>query len=68
MPELQYVVVPWIYRNLDPDRVVAQTDAAMDDIVRELNDAAIGKKRTRRGSNAETIRGRLPAGCVGAHE
>ena len=36
MPELQYVVVPWIYRNLDPERVVAQTDAAMDDIVREL--------------------------------
>jgi len=36
MPDLQYVVVPWIYRNLDSERVVQQTDAAMDDIVREL--------------------------------
>jgi hypothetical protein len=22
MPDFQYVVVPWIYRNLDPERVV----------------------------------------------
>jgi len=36
MPDLQYVVVPWIYRNLDPARVVEQTDGAIDDIVREL--------------------------------
>jgi hypothetical protein len=36
MPELQYVVVPWIYRNLDPDRVLQQTDEAIDGIVREL--------------------------------
>jgi hypothetical protein len=36
MPHLQYVVVPWIYRNLDAERVIEQTDAAIDDVMREL--------------------------------
>jgi hypothetical protein len=36
MPDLQYVVVPWIYRNLDAARVLEQTDEVFDDVVREL--------------------------------
>jgi hypothetical protein len=36
MPGLQYVVVPWIYRNLDLQRTIEQSDGAVDDIVREL--------------------------------
>jgi hypothetical protein len=36
MPDLQYVVVPWIYRNLDAARVLEQTDNVFDKVVREL--------------------------------
>ncbi|MET0502048.1 MAG: hypothetical protein ABW172_11060, partial [Candidatus Binatia bacterium] len=39
MPQLQYVVVPWIYRNLDAERVLSQTDGAINDLVRELTTA-----------------------------
>src|SRR5688500_10837036 len=37
LPDLQYVVVPWIYRTLDRERVIKQTDDVMDELVRELN-------------------------------
>ena len=45
MANLHYVVVPWIYRNLDADRVLAQTDGAIDGLVRELTTA----RQTRNG-------------------
>ena len=57
MPELQYVVVPWIYRNLDPERVVAQTDAAMDDIVRELTTLRSAKNRRVETAKRERFEG-----------
>ena len=57
MPNLQYVVVPWIYRNLDTDRVLAQTDGAIDGLVRELTYA----RQTRNGhvvsSESERFKG-----------
>ena len=36
MPGIRYVVVPWIYRNLDLDRTLQQTEAAFDSLVGEL--------------------------------
>ena len=36
MPDVKYVVVPWIYRNLDHHRTIQQTEAAFEDLVREL--------------------------------
>ncbi len=36
MPELQFVVVPWIYRNLDLQRVKEQTNNAIDGLIQEL--------------------------------
>ena len=50
MANLQYVVVPWIYRNLDAERVLAQTDGAIDGLVRELTTA----RQTRNGHVALT--------------
>ncbi|MBI2988138.1 MAG: hypothetical protein HYY45_15340 [Deltaproteobacteria bacterium] len=46
MPDLQYVAVPWIYRNLDLPRVIEQTDKAIDDLVRELTTVRqVGSRR-----------------------
>lgn len=46
MPDLQYVVVPWLYRNLDLPRVIEQTDKAIDDLVRELTTVRqVGSRR-----------------------
>ncbi len=36
MPDLQWVVVPHIYRNLDPETCRTQTEDAIDDIVASL--------------------------------
>ena len=36
MPDLQWVVVPQIYRNLDPETCRTQTEDAIDDIVASL--------------------------------
>ncbi len=36
MPDLQFVIVPRIYRNLAPDLCVSQTEAAIDDIIEVL--------------------------------
>src|SRR5687768_4874889 len=63
MPQLQYVVVPWIYRNLDAERVLGQTDGAIEDLVRELTTAR--PVESRHGESAEWERfkgwGRLEA-------
>ena len=36
MPDLRFVIVPRIYRNLAPDLCVSQTEAAIDDIIEAL--------------------------------
>ncbi|HIF72747.1 MAG TPA: hypothetical protein EYQ61_09365 [Dehalococcoidia bacterium] len=36
MPDLQWVVVPHIYRNLDPETCRAQTEDAIDDLIGSL--------------------------------
>ena len=36
MPDIKYVVVPRIYRNLDPETTIAQTEQAFDALVHEL--------------------------------
>ena len=36
MPDIKYVVVPWIYRNLDHQRTIQQTEAAFEELVSEL--------------------------------
>ena len=38
MPELKFVVVPRIYRNLAIDECISQTEEAFDDIVQVLTD------------------------------
>src|SRR3970040_1985007 len=44
IPDLQWVVVPRIYRNLPLDECVSQTEAAIDEIVRGLTSAGVAKK------------------------
>ena len=53
LPGLQYVVVPWVYRTLDQERVVKQTDDVMDELVRELTTAREGKSDARKPASAE---------------
>ena len=60
MPDLQYVVVPWIYRNLDAARVVEQTDAAIDDLVRELTSLRPMVDRHVEGAEWERFKGSDP--------
>jgi hypothetical protein len=36
MPDLQWVVVPRIYRNLEPESSIAQTEDAIDDLIEGL--------------------------------
>ena len=36
MPDLQFVIVPRIYRNLAPELCISQTEAVIDDIVEVL--------------------------------
>ncbi len=36
MPDLQFVIVPRIYRNLAPELCISQTEAAIDDIIEVL--------------------------------
>ena len=55
MPDLQFVIVPRIYRNLAPDLCVSQTEAAIDDIIEVLTvDQLHG--RTERDSTTATER------------
>jgi hypothetical protein len=60
MPDLQYVVVPWIYRNLDAPRVLEQTDAAFDDIVRELTWLRPTAERRVKEADRERFKGSDP--------
>ena len=46
MPDLQFVIVPRIYRNLAIDECIKQTELAFDDLVRILTDGA-GSARAR---------------------
>jgi hypothetical protein len=57
MPDLQYVVVPWIYRNLDRARVLEQTDGAFDDVVRELTALRPTVNRRVEGADRERFKG-----------
>jgi hypothetical protein len=54
MPDLQYVVVPWIYRNLDATRVLEQTDGAIDAVVHELT--TVRQSGNHRGEAADRER------------
>ena len=47
MPDLQFVLVPRIYRNLAIEECVSQTELAIDDIVRVLTTAGDDNARTR---------------------
>lgn len=44
MPDIRYVVVPHIYRNLDPQRTVEQTEAAFDALVAQLTTNENGRR------------------------
>jgi hypothetical protein len=57
MPDLQYVVVPWIYRNLDAARVLEQTDGVFDDVVRELTSRRPMADRRVDGADRERFKG-----------
>ena len=57
MPDLQYVVVPWIYRNLDATRVLEQTDGAFDAVVRELTSLRPSVDRRVEGADRERFKG-----------
>ena len=46
MPDLQFVIVPRIYRNLAIEECVRQTELAIDDLVRTLTSDAKGSTRT----------------------
>jgi len=45
MPDVRYVVVPWIYRNLDFERAIRQTEAVFDALVGELTADVNGSSR-----------------------
>ena len=47
MPDLQFVIVPRIYRNLAIDLCISQTEAVIDDIVEVLT---IDQGHSRRGA------------------
>ena len=55
MPDLQFVIVPRIYRNLAIDLCVSQTEAAFDDIVEVLT-VDQGHSRRERDSTTATER------------
>jgi hypothetical protein len=57
MPDLQYVVVPWIYRNLDSARVLEQTDGVFDDVVRELTARRAAAERPNAAADRERFKG-----------
>jgi hypothetical protein len=57
MPDLQYVVVPWIYRNLDAARVLEQTDKVFDVVVRELTSLRPAADRRADGADRERFKG-----------
>lgn len=44
MPDLQFVLVPRIYRNLPHDLCIQQTEAVIDDLIRVLTDTGTDKR------------------------
>jgi hypothetical protein len=53
MPDLQWVVVPRIYRNLEPEFSIAQTEDAIDDLIGSLT-SSIDERES--GIDTETTR------------
>ena len=51
MPDLQFVIVPRIYRNLAPDLCISQTEAVIDDIIEVLT---VDQGHTRRERDTAT--------------
>ena len=45
MPDLQWVVVPRIYRNLEPEFSISQTEDAIDDLIESLT-SSIGERES----------------------
>ena len=46
MPDVRYVVVPHIYRNLDPQRSIEQTEAVFDALIEALTTNETGRSPT----------------------
>ncbi len=58
MPDLQFVIVPRIYRNLAIDLCVSQTEAAIDDIIEVLTvDKAHGRRERDSATPVERFEG-----------
>jgi hypothetical protein len=53
MPDLQWVVVPHIYRNLDPETCRTQTEDAIDELIGTLTSSIDARQQT---ENADTRR------------
>ena len=51
MPDVRYVVVPLLYRNISPRQAIEQTEAVFDDLVQELT-----TNPTDRSANAGQVR------------
>ncbi len=56
MPDLQFVIVPRIYRNLSPEESIANTDPAFDDLVSMLTTSANGDGRADGATTEEVSR------------
>ncbi len=56
MPDLQWVVVPHIYRNLDPETCRNQTEDAIDDIVASLT-SSIGPRQNAEAADTRRYEG-----------
>ena len=58
MPDLQFVIVPRIYRNLAPELCVSQTEAVIDDIIEVLTvDKAHGRRERDTATTVERFEG-----------
>src|SRR3972149_9775516 len=57
LPDLQFVVVPRIYRNLDLEECVSQTEGAIDDLVRVLTTNADRRRVVRESTGVEAFEG-----------
>ncbi|MFC1935180.1 hypothetical protein ACFLX9_00170 [Chloroflexota bacterium] len=55
MPDLRYVVVPRIYRNLDLENTIAQTEQVFDALVRELTTNVVEDSTTKTGVKAAEV-------------
>ena len=57
MPDLQWVIVPRIYRNLEPELCISQTEDAIDDLVGSLTSSI-----SERNSGIDTVNTRVYEG------